>query len=65
MMSAVELEESLRGQRIALEEIPLIDFGPFLTGDLAQRKAVAEKIGHAAGAPQRSPSTSAPFGGVN
>ena len=47
MTSAVELEESLRGQRIALEEIPLIDFGPFLTGDLAQRKAVAEKIGHA------------------
>jgi isopenicillin N synthase-like dioxygenase len=47
MMSAVELEESLRGQRIALEEIPLIDFGPFLTGDLAARKEVADKIGHA------------------
>ena len=47
MTSAVELEESLRGQRIALEEIPLIDFGDFLTGDLAARQAVAEKVGHA------------------
>ena len=46
MTGTVELEESLRGRRIALEEIPVIDFGPFLTGDLAQRKAVAEKIGH-------------------
>jgi isopenicillin N synthase-like dioxygenase len=47
MSDAVDLEESLRGARIALEEIPVIDFGPFLTGDLAARKAVAEKIGHA------------------
>ncbi|GAB4368905.1 MAG: 2-oxoglutarate and iron-dependent oxygenase domain-containing protein [Kiloniellaceae bacterium] len=47
MTGSVELEESLRGQRIALEEIPVIDFGPFLTGDLAARKAVAERIGHA------------------
>ncbi len=47
MTATVELEEGLRGQRIALEEIPLIDFGPFLTGDLAARKEVADKIGHA------------------
>jgi len=47
MMSAVELEESLRGQRVALEEIPVIDFQEFLTGDLAARRAVAAKIGHA------------------
>jgi len=47
MSTAVELDESLRGQRLALEEIPLIDFGPFLTGDLAARRAVAGKIGAA------------------
>jgi isopenicillin N synthase-like dioxygenase len=47
MTGAVELEESLRGARVALEEIPVIDFGPFLTGDLAARRAVAAQIGQA------------------
>jgi len=47
MTTAVELEESLRGTRVALEEIPLIDFGDFLVGHLAERKAVAAKIGRA------------------
>ena len=47
MPGAIELEESLRGQRVALEEIPIIDFGPFLTGDLAQRREVAARIGTA------------------
>ncbi len=41
------LDESLRGERLALEEIPVIDFGPFLTGDLAAREAVARQIGAA------------------
>ena len=45
MSSAVELEAGLRGQRIALEEIPVIDFAPFLTGDLTQRQEVAAAIG--------------------
>ncbi|WP_422367198.1 isopenicillin N synthase family dioxygenase [Pelagibius sp.] len=42
-----KLDSSLRGARVALEEIPVIDFGPFLTGDLAARQAVAREIGSA------------------
>lgn len=42
-----QLDSSLRGARVALEEIPVIDFGPFLTGDLAARQAVAREIGSA------------------
>ena len=47
MSDAAELAEELRGARLALEEIPVIDFGAFLTGDLAARRAVAAKIGAA------------------
>ena len=47
MTTAVEVDESLRGARVALEEIPVIDFGPFLTGDLKDRRMVAEAIGMA------------------
>ena len=47
MSLAVELEEGLLGERLALDEIPVIDFEAFLTGDLTARKAVAEKIGAA------------------
>lgn len=47
MADAVELEAGLRGERIALQEIPLVDFGDFLTGDLAARQAVAARIGAA------------------
>jgi isopenicillin N synthase-like dioxygenase len=45
LTGAIELAESLRGRRLALEEIPLIDFAPFLTGGFAARREVAEKIG--------------------
>ena len=47
MTNTPQLDSSLRGARIALEEIPVIDFGPFLTGDLAARQAVAGEIGSA------------------
>jgi len=47
MSGAIELQEGLRGTRVALEEIPVIDFGSFLTGDLATRKGVAQAIGAA------------------
>ncbi|MEQ8354442.1 MAG: 2-oxoglutarate and iron-dependent oxygenase domain-containing protein [Kiloniellaceae bacterium] len=47
MNPAVELEKGLRGERVALKEIPIIDFGPFLTGDLTERREVAEAIGAA------------------
>ena len=43
----IELDQALRSERLALEEIPLIDFGPFLTVDLAARRAVAREIGAA------------------
>lgn len=43
----IDLDESLRGERVPLEKIPVIDFGPFLTGDLAARQAVAREIGAA------------------
>jgi isopenicillin N synthase-like dioxygenase len=47
LTGAIELEESLRGRRLALEEIPLIDFAAFLTGGLAERREVAGQIGRA------------------
>lgn len=34
-------------EEVAIEEIPVIDFGPFLNGDLAARRAVAAEIAHA------------------
>ena len=43
----IELAQGLRGRRLALDEVPLIDFGPFLVGDLQARRKVAEAIGRA------------------
>ena len=43
----LELEQSLRGERVALDQVPVIDFGPFLAGDLAARRRVAAEIGAA------------------
>lgn len=45
--TAVRLDPSLVGERIPLDEIPVIDFGPFLRGSLEERWAVAHKIGKA------------------
>jgi len=42
-----ELDPSLVGARVPLDEIPVIDFGPFLHGTAEQRKAVAIRIGEA------------------
>ncbi len=41
------LDPALRGERLPLEEIPVIDFGPFLSGDLAARQRVAGAIAQA------------------
>lgn len=41
------LDPSLVGERVALEAVPLIDFGDFLSGDEAARKATALKLGEA------------------
>jgi len=41
------LGESLTGARVALEEVPVVDFGPFLNGTAAERKRVALGIGGA------------------
>ena len=45
--TATHLDPSLVGERVPLDEIPIIDFAPFLSGDAAARKAVALKIGEA------------------
>ena len=42
-----QLDDSLTGARVPVEEVPLIDFAPFLTGRPAERKAVALEIGRA------------------
>src|SRR5437867_3362503 len=42
-----QLDESLTGKRVPLEEVPVIDFGPFLKGTPAERKEVALEIGRA------------------
>ena len=42
-----QLDESLTGKRVPLEEVPVIDFGRFLKGTPAQRKGVALEIGRA------------------
>ena len=44
---AARLDPSLAGARIALEEIPVIDFTPFLGGGEAERRRVALEIGRA------------------
>jgi len=41
------LDEALHGERIPLEEIPLIDFGPFRRSDRSERHRVAREIGEA------------------
>ncbi len=43
----VMLDPSLAGERVSLDAIPLIDFGPFRHGDAAARRQVALKIGEA------------------
>ena len=42
-----QLDDRLTGARVPLEEVPLIDFGPFLSGSAAERKRVALEIGRA------------------
>ena len=46
-MASVQLADNLRTRRVREDEIPVIDFGPFLTGSDAQKKAVAKAIGRA------------------
>jgi len=41
------LDPSLAGERVALEAVPVIDFGPFREGTAEQRRAVARAIGEA------------------
>lgn len=41
------LNPALRGERLPLEEIPIVDFGPFLSGDLSERRRVAGTIAQA------------------
>ena len=41
------LDQSLIGERIPVEAIPLIDLGPFRTGDRAVRREVARQLGEA------------------
>lgn len=40
-------DRDLRGAAVPLDAIPVIDFGPFRSGDLAQRRRVAGTIGRA------------------
>ncbi len=42
-----QLDDSLTGARVPVEEVPLVDFGPFLAGRAAERKRVALEIGRA------------------
>ena len=39
------LDQSLQSERVPLQQIPIIDFGPFLGGDLEARTEVAREIG--------------------
>jgi isopenicillin N synthase-like dioxygenase len=41
------LDPGLRGERLPLDQVPVIDFGPFLSGGPAERRRVAEAIGRA------------------
>jgi isopenicillin N synthase-like dioxygenase len=45
--ASAQLDPALVAARIPLDQIPLIDFGPFLSGSAAERRAVALKIGEA------------------
>ncbi|HXV22789.1 MAG TPA: 2-oxoglutarate and iron-dependent oxygenase domain-containing protein [Alphaproteobacteria bacterium] len=42
-----QLDDSLTGARVPLEEIPVVDFAAFLHGNAAERKQVALQIGRA------------------
>ena len=44
---SAQLDPALMAARLPLEQIPVIDFAPFLHGSAADRKAVARKIGEA------------------
>lgn len=44
---SAQLDPALMAARVPLEQIPVIDFAPFLHGSAADRKAVARKIGEA------------------
>ncbi len=41
------LDEALHGERIPLEQVPLVDIGPFRRGDAGERHRVARTIGEA------------------
>ena len=41
------LDQSLRGERVPLEAIPVIDFSRFLAGDPEARRRIAREIGAA------------------
>jgi isopenicillin N synthase-like dioxygenase len=45
--TVAQLDPSLVGARVPLDEIPVVDFAPFLHGTAEERKAVARKIGEA------------------
>ena len=45
--TATHLDKALVGQRVPLDEVPVIDFGPFRGGDAAARRRVADEIGAA------------------
>lgn len=44
---SAQLDPALVAVRVPLEQIPVVDFGPFLHGAPAERKAVARRIGEA------------------
>src|SRR5262245_46472044 len=45
--TATRLDPSLVGERVPLDQIPLIDFAPFLRGSPNERRDVARQIGEA------------------
>ncbi len=51
---APQLDRSLVGARVPLEQIPIIDLDPFLEGDAVARKRVAQGNINLKGAPNES-----------
>lgn len=45
--STIDLADSLIARRVTQEEIPVVDFAPFLSGDPTARRRVAAEIGRA------------------
>jgi hypothetical protein len=41
MSSSPQVAPSLRAERLTLDQVPVVDFRPFLEGDPAQRKRAA------------------------